>query len=206
MRTTYPCRDGRETICGKAQNLQECGVVGRLPSALVTRVCTLCIHRKVMIDTCVLSHVWLFVTLWTVPCQAPLSMGFFWQEYWSGLPFPPLGHLPQPRDWTYVSCTGRQTLYYWVTREAHRVCTDNSIERHKFYSHVHSCLWPKSQLSKERTRVTDVTKSPVNSSFYKLAVFTESYHWAWWFECSMGHETLVSLDVHASLHPFELPH
>ena len=96
MRTTYPCRDGRETICGKAQNLQECGVVGRLPSALLTRVCTLCIHRKVMTDTCVLSHVWLFVTLWTVPCQAPLSMGFFWQEYWSGLPFPSPGDLPNP--------------------------------------------------------------------------------------------------------------
>ena len=30
----------------------------------------------------------------TVAHQAPLSMGFFWQEYWSGLPFPPPGHLP----------------------------------------------------------------------------------------------------------------
>ena len=27
-------------------------------------------------------------TLWTVACQAPLSLGFFRQEYWSGLPFP----------------------------------------------------------------------------------------------------------------------
>ena len=33
----------------------------------------------------------LFVTLWTVACQAPLSMGFSRQEYWSGLPFPPPG-------------------------------------------------------------------------------------------------------------------
>ena len=32
------------------------------------------------------SHVWLFVTLWTVAHQAPLSMGFSRQEYWSGLP------------------------------------------------------------------------------------------------------------------------
>ena len=30
------------------------------------------------------------------PCQAPLSMGFFRQEYWSGLPCPPPGHLPDP--------------------------------------------------------------------------------------------------------------
>ena len=35
-----------------------------------------------------LSHVWLFATPWTVTCQAPLSMGFPRQEYWSGLPFP----------------------------------------------------------------------------------------------------------------------
>ena len=32
------------------------------------------------------SRVWLFVTLWTVAQQAPLSMGFSWQEYWSRLP------------------------------------------------------------------------------------------------------------------------
>ena len=48
---------------------------------------------------CVLSHfscVCLFATLWTVVCQAPLSMGFSRQEYWSGLPFPPPGDLSNP--------------------------------------------------------------------------------------------------------------
>ena len=35
-----------------------------------------------------LSRVWLFETPWTVAYQAPLSMGFSRQEYWSGLPFP----------------------------------------------------------------------------------------------------------------------
>ena len=33
---------------------------------------------------------------WTVACQAPLSMGFSSQEYWSGLPFPSPGDLPDP--------------------------------------------------------------------------------------------------------------
>ena len=37
-----------------------------------------------------------FATPWTVACQAPLSMGFSRQEYWSGLPFPPLGDLLNP--------------------------------------------------------------------------------------------------------------
>ena len=38
----------------------------------------------------------LFVTPWTVTCQAALSMGFSGQEYWSGSPFPSLGDLPSP--------------------------------------------------------------------------------------------------------------
>ena len=45
---------------------------------------------------CVLSHVQLFVTLWTVAHQAPLSKGFLKQEYWSGMPFPSPGDLPDP--------------------------------------------------------------------------------------------------------------
>ena len=46
---------------------------------------------------CMLSHfsrVRFFVTLWTVACQAPLSMGFSRQEYWSGWPCLPPGDLP----------------------------------------------------------------------------------------------------------------
>ena len=42
------------------------------------------------------SHIQLFMTLWTVDHQAPLSMGFSRQEYWSGLPFPTPGDLPDP--------------------------------------------------------------------------------------------------------------
>ena len=43
-----------------------------------------------------LSRDWLFETQWTVAHQAPLSMGFPRQEYWSGLPFPAPGGLPNP--------------------------------------------------------------------------------------------------------------
>ena len=41
-----------------------------------------------------LNCVQFLATLWTVAHQTPLSMGFSWQEYWSGLPFPPSGDLP----------------------------------------------------------------------------------------------------------------
>ena len=40
------------------------------------------------------SHIQLFCDPMTVACQAPLSMGFLRQEYWSGLPFPSPGDLP----------------------------------------------------------------------------------------------------------------
>ena len=43
-----------------------------------------------------LSRVWLFATPQTVAYQAPLSMGFSKQEYWSGLPFPSPRDLPDP--------------------------------------------------------------------------------------------------------------
>ena len=42
------------------------------------------------------NHVRFFMTPWTVARQAPLSMGFSRQEYWSGLPFPFPGDLSNP--------------------------------------------------------------------------------------------------------------
>ena len=50
----------------------------------------------VCIYVCMLSHVRLFAIPWTVTHHNPLSMRFCRQEYWSGLPFPPLGDLPDP--------------------------------------------------------------------------------------------------------------
>ena len=50
------------------------------------------------------------VTPYTIARQVPLSTGFFRREYWSGLPFPPPGDLPWPRNWTHVS-------YIFCTRD-----------------------------------------------------------------------------------------
>ena len=48
------------------------------------------------LHACSVTKSCLFATLWTVAPQAPLSMGLPRQEYWSGLPFPSLGDLPNP--------------------------------------------------------------------------------------------------------------
>ena len=47
-----------------------------------------------MINACMLNRVQLFATPWTIAHQAPLSMGFSRQEYWSGWPFPTPRDLP----------------------------------------------------------------------------------------------------------------
>ena len=65
-----------------------------------------------------LSRVQLFVTLWTVAHQAPPSMGFSRQEYWSGLPFPSPGESSRPRDQTQVSCIAGRRFNLRATREA----------------------------------------------------------------------------------------
>ena len=57
------------------------------------------------------SHVRIFVTLWTVGHQAPLTMGVSRQENWSGLPCPPLGGLPDP----YESRSPALTAGFFIT-------------------------------------------------------------------------------------------
>ena len=71
-------------------------------------------HPNHFLKVCVcvksLSRVWLFATPWTIAHQAPLSMGFSRQEYWSGLPFPSPGIFPtQGSNPGLLHC--RQTLY-----------------------------------------------------------------------------------------------
>ena len=68
-----------------------------------------------LLARCCFSHVQLFVAPRTVACQALLSMGFSRQEYWSGLPCPPPGDLPDPGIKPVSlrsTCTGRRVLYH----------------------------------------------------------------------------------------------
>ena len=58
-----------------------------------------------------------FATPWTVACQAPLSMGFSRQKYWSGLPFPSPADLPDPGTELQVSCIAGRFFTTSATRE-----------------------------------------------------------------------------------------
>ena len=62
----------------------------------------MCVHAKS------LSHVWLLATPWTIAHQAPLSMGFYRKEHWSGLPFPfPM----KGRWWSYLTKSDNMRYY-----------------------------------------------------------------------------------------------
>ena len=89
------------------------------------------LHRQ--IDSLPLRYQWsmspkllccvrLFVIPWTLACQAPLSMRFFRQEYWSGLPCSPPGDLPHPGMEVVVSYISALAGGFFTTRatwEAH---------------------------------------------------------------------------------------
>ena len=79
------------------------------------------------------------VTPWTVAHQAPLSMGFPRQEYWSGLPFPSPGGSYQPGDQTHICFAGgfftaelRQCLVLTTS------CTDMTVAGALGHNHIRS--------------------------------------------------------------------
>ena len=65
------------------------------PPPLWSKDCV-CVCARTRVQAQSFRPVWLFATPWTVGHQAPLSMGFSRQEYWSGLPFSSPGDLPDP--------------------------------------------------------------------------------------------------------------
>ena len=125
------------------------------------------------------SHVQLFATLWTVPHQAPLSMGFSRQEYWSAIPSSK--ESSQLRNWahiSYISCIGRQFLYhqhqlggplgYWETHKDLSKCktrnykTPRGEHRQNTFRHKsqEDPLWPISHIigNKSKNKQIDLIK------------------------------------------------
>ena len=82
---------------------------------------------------CVLSHfsrVQLFATPWIVAHQAPRSMGFCRQEYWSGLPCPPPGDLPDPE--IKLMCLAPPALQADSLPPGHQGCAKYTVTKNKF--------------------------------------------------------------------------
>ena len=92
-------------------------------------------NRNIYAVKCMLSTIWLSATSCTVAHQAPLSMGFFRQKYWSGLPFPPPGDLPnpgtKPTSPTTLALAGR-FFTMWANLED---------QKFNIYIHTHTYKW-----------------------------------------------------------------
>ena len=110
-----------------------------------------------------LSHVWLFVTPWTVAHQASLSMGFSRQEDWNGLPLPSPGGSSLPRGWTWVSHTAGRFLTIWATWEASAGwALSPSVLLHPCYSRNVIMLQFYSMFNDLTSKSTEFWFSPIN--------------------------------------------
>ena len=107
------------------------------------------------------SHVWLFATLWTIVCQAPLSMGFSRQEYWNGLPRPPSGIFLTQGSNLNLSC-----LLHWQMGSLPLVPLGKPfvisvpLHIHFFFSHIGQLPLP-------------------TCTFFSLICLTYSPPWSW---------------------------
>ena len=112
------------------------------------------------------SHAQLFATPWTVAHQAPLSMKFSKQEYWSRLPFPTPGDLPNPGTEPAslcVSSIGSRFLYHCATWEV------------KFFSqiqHIKHILY--AQEARRETLPKTWTGSDLTSVQFSRSVMSDS--------------------------------
>ena len=107
-----------------------------------------CIHTcvyvcvSVCVCVCTLSPVWLFATLWTIACQAPLSMEFSRQEYWSTVAVSFSKGSSQPRDRTHGSGDSyidKWVLYHWATWEvlSFTTCIQSAINFYQLKQNFH---------------------------------------------------------------------
>ena len=92
-----------------------------------------------LILLCMLSHVQLFVILWTITWQSPLSMDFSRQGYWSRVAVSFSRGSSQPRDWTHVSCIDKWVLYHWATWEvlSFITCIQSAINFYQLKQNFH---------------------------------------------------------------------
>ena len=91
---------------------------------------------SVCMCVCLLNHIWLFVTPWTIACQDPLSMEFSRQEYWSGLPLSTPGDLPDtgiiPVSFASPTLSGR----FFITVPPVKPIVSQTHQKHVFKKNI----------------------------------------------------------------------
>ena len=130
------------------------------------------------------SRVWLFGTLWTVACQSPLSMGFSGKEYWSGLPFPPPGDLPDPGiKSTSPALAGSFFISSttWETTEESLNCSPQWLYHFTFPPAMNKCS------------SFFIPLPPYITSFFGKS--SSGWGWGWYVMVVMNYISLMTNDV-----------
>ena len=115
---------------------------------------------------CVLSHfshICLLATLWMVASRAPRSMRISRQEYWGGVPFPPPGESPWPRDWTRISFNSYTTGRFFTAQPPGKPCVKHIP--HFFISFItdHPFLYPPPHMGDTLKLDRSLGKSPARA-------------------------------------------
>ena len=100
-----------------------------------------------------LSRVWLFAAPWTADCQASLPMEFSGHKYWSGLPFPPLGDLPNPRIKSSSLASPALAGEFFAT---------SAIWKALIHNHLHHIMYTQLHL----TVFSECTAASIWNNFY----------------------------------------
>ena len=151
-----------------------------------------------MCAMCVLSCVWPFMTPWTIACQAPLSMGFSRQEYWSGLLFPSLEDPPPPPpEMEYASLVSSalegeslslchlETFFLFLKDPN---CVEESLENNLQFSYsfpfwlffISVIVYPAVYYNQLKYFYLFILLNPIH--FSQIRAFSEEQHLILWFQ------------------------
>ena len=116
------------------------------------------------------SHVQLFVTLWAVACLVFLSVGFSRQDYWSELPCPSPGDLPDPETEPtshYISCIGRRVFYHskYIKIIRNHLSTSNTVIAAFIYFISFYSIWLSFTISQV---VKYFYQTPTHNDYFKI--------------------------------------
>ena len=143
----------------------------------------------VLLHACMFSYVWLFVTAWTVACQAPLSMEISRQEYWSGFPFPSPGDLSNPVNKS-ASPAMRQILYHLSHQESDLMdcnppgCSVRGILQARIMERVAIPFSKGSSWPKDQTRVSCTAGRFFSSDQPEKAKYFHRWNYGEYLVCS----------------------
>ena len=118
-------------------------------------------------------------TPWTIACQDPLSMGLSWQEYWSGLPFPPPGDPPDPEIQPMSPAApvlAGGLLNHWATGKPHGTYIQWNITQPQKERNWVTC----SDVDGSRGCHTEWSKSEREKQISNSAYRWNLEQWYWW--------------------------